>query len=32
MVQPQLDWMLERGYLKNALYYDEESGAFDPVH
>lgn len=32
MVQPQLDWMLERGYLKNALYFDEESGAFDPVH
>ena len=32
MIQPQLDWMLSRGYLKDALYFDEETGSFDPVH
>ena len=28
MIQPQLDWMLERGYLKQALTFDEETGTF----
>ena len=28
MIQPQLDWMLAKGYLKSGLTYDEESGTF----
>ncbi|MBQ9690963.1 MAG: PhnD/SsuA/transferrin family substrate-binding protein [Eggerthellaceae bacterium] len=28
MVQPVLDWMLELGYLKEALVYDEQTGTF----
>lgn len=28
MIQPQLDWMLEKGYLKQALTFDEETGTF----
>lgn len=28
MVQPQLNWMLEKGYLKAALAFHEESGSF----
>lgn len=31
MIQPQLDWMLARGYLKNALFFDEQTGEFGPV-
>lgn len=29
MVQPQLDWMLEKGYLDQALTYREETGTFE---
>ena len=28
MVQPVLDWMLEKGYLSSAMAYDESTGAF----
>lgn len=28
MVQPQLDWMLKKGYLKQALTFDEKTGSF----
>lgn len=28
-VQPQLDWMLEKGYLKQALSFDGKTGAFE---
>lgn len=31
MIQPQLDWMLSRGYLKDALFFDEQTGEFKPV-
>ena len=29
MIQPQLDWMLEKGYLKNPLTFNEDTGAFE---
>lgn len=29
MVQPQLDWMLDKGYLEQALSYREETGTFE---
>lgn len=29
MVQPQLDWMLDKGYLEQALRYREETGTFE---
>ena len=29
MIQPQLNWMLEKGYLKNPLTFNEETGAFE---
>lgn len=29
MVQPQLDWMLDKGYLDRALTYREEAGTFE---
>lgn len=31
MVQPQLDWMLSHNYLKNALFFNEQTGEFGPV-
>lgn len=31
MIQPQLDWMLSHNYLKNALFFDEQTGEFGPV-
>lgn len=31
MVQPVLDWMLAKGYLAEALSYDEASGSFSPA-
>ena len=29
MIQPQLDWMLEKGYLKSPLTFNEDEGAFE---
>ena len=29
MIQPQLDWMLEKGYLKSPLTYNEDEGTFE---
>lgn len=29
MIQPQLDWMLQRGYLEKQLTYDEQNGIFE---
>ena len=28
MIEPVLSWMLKKGYLQNALYYNEEDGTF----
>lgn len=28
MIQPQLDWMLKKGYLKSKLTFDEQTGEF----
>ena len=29
MIQPQLDWMLEKGYLKSPLTFNEDKGTFE---
>ena len=29
MIQPQLDWMLKKGYLKQALTFNEAEGTFE---
>ena len=29
MIQPQLDWMLEKGYLKSPLTFNEDEGSFE---